>query len=69
VGAAGEFIATLTIFSAGVQGGEHHLNARNFILRMNINRNTAAVVANADGAIHVNGDLDSRAEIGEMFVD
>ena len=69
VGAPGKFIATLTIFPAGVQGGEHHFNARNFILRMNINWNAATIVADADGAIYVNGDFDSRAKIGEMFVD
>ena len=36
---------------------------------MDVHRNAAAVVANGDRAIDVDGDFDFRAMAGEMFVD
>ena len=42
---AGIFVGALTEFAAGVQIGEDKLNRGHFPLRMNIDRNTAAVVA------------------------
>ena len=69
VGAAGEFIAALAVFAAGVEGGEDHLDAGDFVGGVDVDRDAAAVVADADGAVDVDVDLDAGAEVGEMFVD
>ena len=69
VGAAGEFVAALAVFAAGVKGGEHHLDAGDAVLRMDIDGDAAAVVADADGAVDMDVDQNLGAEVGEMFVD
>ena len=69
VGATGELVAALAVFAAGVEGGEHHLDAGNAVLRVDIDGDAAAVVADGNGTVDVDVDLDAGAEIGEMFVD
>ena len=69
VGAAGELVTALAVLAAGVQRGEHHLNAGNFVLRVDVDRDASAVVADADRAVDVDGDLDFCAMAREMFVD
>jgi hypothetical protein len=59
----------LAVFAAGVEGGEDHLDAGNLVSGVNIDRDAAAVVTDADRAVDVDVDLDARAEVGEMFVD
>ena len=66
---AGIFVSALAELSAGVQVREHQFDGRHFPFRMNINRNTAAVVAHRNGAIDVNRDFDLAAKPREMFVD
>src|SRR5690606_11479121 len=68
VGAAGEFVSTLSILAAGVQGGEHHLDARDAVLGVDVHGDAATVVADGDGAVHVDGDVDAFAVAGEVFV-
>ena len=52
-----------------MEGGEHHLDAGDAVLWMDIDGDTAAVVADGDGAVDVDVDLDAGAEVGEVFVD
>ena len=68
VGAAGEFVSTLAILAAGVEGGEHHLDAGYAVLGMDIDGDAASVVADGDGAVDVDGDVDAFAVAGEVFV-
>ncbi len=67
--AAGENVTTLAVFTARVEGGEHHLNAGNLVLRVNVDRDAAAFVADGDGAVDVDVDLDAFAMAGKMLVD
>ena len=48
VGAAGELVSALAILAAGVEGGEHHLDAGDAILGVDVHRDAAAVVADGD---------------------
>ena len=68
VSAAGELVAALTVFAAGVEGGEHHLDAGNAVNRVDVHRDATAVVSDGDGAINVDGDVDLFAMAGEMLV-
>ena len=68
VRAAGKFVAALAVFAAGVQRRQNQLDAGNFVLRMNVHRNAAAVVADGNRAVHVDRHLDLVAVAGEMFV-
>ncbi len=68
VGAAGEFVAALPVFAAGVERGEHEFDAGQAAVLVDVHRNAAAVVADTDGAVHVDGDIDARAVAGEVFV-
>ena len=66
--AAGKFISALTVFSAGVQSRQNHFDAGNFILRMDVHRNPAPVVADGKRTVHVDIDFDLVAMTGQMFV-
>ena len=68
VQSAGILVCALSKFSAGMQICEHQLNRRHLPFRMNINRNTAAVVADRDRSIDMNDHVDFRAKSGQMFV-
>ena len=58
VRAAGKFVPALAVLAAGVQRGKDHFHAGDLVDWVRIDRDAAAVVANADGPIHVNRDLD-----------
>ena len=66
---AAEFVGALTEFAAGVEVGQHELNGRNLPLRVHVDRNAAAIVADGTRAVGVDGHIDVRAETGQMFVD
>ena len=55
---AGIFVGALAEFSAGVQIRQHQLDRRHLELRMHVDRNAAAVVADRNGAIDMDGDFD-----------
>jgi len=52
-----------------VEGGQDHLHTRDLVLGVDVDRDPAAIVADGDGAIDVDGDLDLVAMSGEMLVD
>ena len=62
-------ICALSEFSAGMQICQHQLDSRHLPFRMNIDRNTAAVVAHRDRSVDVNSHFDLGAKSCEMFVD
>src|SRR5207244_10163540 len=66
---AGIFVSALPEFSARVQVSQHQLDGRHFPFRMNIDRNTASIVANRNTAIDVNLYVDLVAKSVEIFVD
>ncbi len=69
VQAARILVGALAEFAAGVQIGQHQFHGRHLPFRMHIHRNAAAVVADGNGAIDMNGDVDDVAKAGQMFVD
>ena len=69
VQAAGEFIRAVAEFAAGVQAGEHEFDGGDFRHLVHLDRNAAAVVLDADGAVGVDGDGDVLAVAGQMLVD
>jgi hypothetical protein len=69
VGAAGELVAALAVFAAGVERGHHELDAGQAAVLVDVDRDAAAVVADADGAVDVDRDVDLGAVAGEMLVD
>ena len=56
-------------FSAGVEAGQHQLDGGHFEFLVHVHGNTAAVVSDGDGAIHVHGYFDLRAVSGEVLID
>ena len=66
---AGIFVGALAEFAAGVQIRQDQLDRRHLEFRMHVDRNAAAVVANGNRAIDVDGHFDLGAITGEMFVD
>jgi len=54
---------------ACVERGHHHLERRLLFLRVNIDRNAAAVVLHGDGAVRVDGDVDFVAHPGKSLID
>ena len=68
VQAAGIFVSALSKFSAGMQIRQHQLDRWHLPFRMNIDRNAAAIVANGDRSIDMNGHFDLGAKSREMFV-
>src|SRR5690349_9382690 len=60
----GEFVSALPEFSTGVQVGKHQLNGRHLELRMHFHWNPAPVVANGDGTIDVDDDVNLGAKPG-----
>jgi hypothetical protein len=51
-----------------VKGGEHHFDAGDAILGVDVDWNAAAVVADGDRTINVNRDIDLVTVAGEMLV-
>ena len=52
-----------------MKDGENDLDRRNFLFRMFVDRNSAAVVDNRDGIVFVNRDIDFGAIAGKGLVD
>ncbi len=69
VQAAGILVGALAEFSARVQVRQHQFHRRHFPFRMDVDRDAAAVVADGNGAIDMDGDVDGLAIAGQMFVD
>ena len=68
VGAAGVFVISLAVFAARVEAGEDEFHAGNAFLFVDVDWNAAAVVADGDRAIRVDGHIDVGAMAGEKFV-
>ena len=66
---AAEFVSALAEFAAGVEVGQHQLDGRDLPLRVHVDRNAAAVVADGAGAVRMDGHVDVRAKSGQMLVD
>ena len=66
---AGVFVGALSELAAGVEVGEHQFDGGHAEFRVHIDRDTAAVIGDGDGAIDVDGDLDSVTVAGEMLID
>ena len=66
---AGELVMLVIEFPARVQAGQNEFDARNFFLRVNIDRHATAIVADFDGAILVHRHFDFLAVAGERLVD
>ena len=61
-------VAPLAVLAARVQRRQHHLDAGDLVLRVDIHRNAAPVVANGDRTVHVNGHVNTFAMTSQMFV-
>ena len=66
---AGIFVSALPKLTAGVQIGQDQLHGRHLKLRVHIDRDAPAIVANRNGTIDVNRNFDFTAKTGKMFVD
>ena len=62
-------VGTLAELAAGVEVGQDEFEGRDLELGMDLDRDAAAVVADGDGSVGVNGHLDPRAVAGQMLVD
>ncbi len=69
VQAARHLVRRVVEFATGVQDGEDHLGRGDPLPRMDIHRNSTAVVRHGDRLIGVDRDLDVRAVAGQRFVD
>jgi hypothetical protein len=69
VQAAREGVGLIREFSAGVQAGEDELDAGDLLLRMQIHRHAAAVVAHLERPVGVHGDVDVAAVARDRLVD
>ena len=66
---AGRPVRAAAELAAGVQLGEHDLDAGQAGLRLDVHRDAAAVVAHLDGGVGVQHDLDPVAVAAERLVD
>ncbi len=66
---AGHLVGVIVELTAGVQHGHDDLGCRNAFFFMHIDRNTTAVVTDADRFVRVNDDGDVIAMSGQGFVD
>ena len=69
VQAAGHLIGVLIEFSAGVQLGHDHFRRRHAFLGVDVDRNAATVVGDADATVAIERYLDEIAIAGQRFVD
>ena len=73
VQAAGNFVAVLVEFAAGVQHGKHDLGSRTLgfvlVVELDADGDTPAVIRHGDRVIAMNDDLDIVAMPGQRFVD
>jgi hypothetical protein len=66
---AGILIGTLTKLPARVQVGKNQFEGWDFEFRMNVDRNTAAIVTEGTGTVDVQSDVDTVAVARQMLVD
>ena len=66
---AGNLIALAAEFTASMKDGENDLDRGDFLFRMLVDRDAAAVVDNRDGIVFVNRDIDFGAIAGKGLVD
>jgi len=69
VQAAGNLIALAAEFTASMKDGENNLDRGDFLFRMLVDRDAAAVVDNRDGIVLMNRDIDFGAIAGKGLVD
>ena len=67
--AARNLVRVRVELAAGVQHGHHDLGGGATLFRVDVDRNAAAVVADADRAVFKNGDYHLVAITRERFVD
>src|SRR5690606_13151349 len=68
VQAAGEGVVAVAELPAGVQAGEDQLDARHLLLRMDVHRHAAPVVADLRAAVLVQRDLHHLRVAGQGLV-
>jgi len=64
----GIFISALPELASRMQVGQHQLDRRHIPFGVHVHRDASPVIANRDGAIYMNGNLDLAAESGQVFV-
>ncbi len=67
--AAGILVVVLVEFSAGVQPRQNKFDARNFFLRMFVDRHAPTIVLHFDRAIRVQSDFDLFAMACKRLID
>ena len=65
----GKLVTVTGKFATRVKGGENHLNPRQALFGVNINRHTPAVITHRDGAVFVQNDGDFTGEAGQCLID
>ena len=68
VEAAGVFVSALAEFAAGMKIGQDQFDGGHFPFGMHVHGDAAAIVADGNGAVHMDGHVNSIAEAGQMFV-
>ena len=66
---AGDGVATTTELTASVQLSHHHFHAGTVFSRDHVDRNTTAVVVDANAVVWQNGDFNMACVAGKGFVD
>ena len=69
VEAAGHLVGVVVELAAGVQHGHHDFDGRDAEFLVDVDRDAASVVADADAVVREDGHGDLRGESGERFVD
>ena len=69
VQAAGDLVAVVVEFAAGVKDGHDHFGCRTAFFRVDVGRNAAAVVLDRYRVVRVDGDAHGVGMAGQCFVD
>ena len=69
VKAAGDLVAAVAEFAAGMEDGIHHFHRGNTHFMVNTHRDTTAVVPHGDHIVLFNGHFDMGAVTGQRLVD
>ncbi len=67
--AAGDLVAVAAELAARVQLRENDRQCRKTLVRNQVDRNAGAGVANGDGVVRMDGDVDEIVAAGERLVD
>src|ERR1700732_2754298 len=65
----GELVSALAELTASMQVSEYQFDRRNLKLRMNVDRDSAAVVSYRDRSIDVDSYINPRAKSGQVLID